>query len=544
MPKPIPETDLNFVLKFGAGIHSRGSEADIDIRECVSGQNFLLDIENMEMRNRKPFDKVGTVPNGAEIRGFVTLKDDAGTITHLVQAGSVVYSWSGTGFSSVGNVSASAKIRGRKEHYWPLDDKVIITDVNLAQPVGEWDGTTLATMTHNLSGTFLAKYCHIENERAIYGNVISNGTATPHMLVGSALGDHNNLSTSSRPASGATAADPWFLLTLDLKPINGLASSFGVMAISSKDGKMFKLTGQDKTDFAIDDLYPDSAASGDEAVVFTGNDILYGAVGRIESLLQSDKFGDVENDDISRMISDSISGYSNWRIVYDRERQLVYCFPNGKSEAWVLDKTLLPSSEQRLLNALSSGSAKSSVDISPWSKYVTQHSLTFQPTAVMNMYDPRDGLEYVFMGDGSGNLYRMEGTGTSGDGGSASIKTVRRSMLFSAPLDAYAYDVEGYVRHRVNDAHTLTLRFLCGGRAAFNRNLTLTLQGVTDRPLYKGGLYYSDGNYYSSAFDGRLVREPFKSPFRANEFQIEAEISGTDDFQISEIGVQFTGSKN
>jgi hypothetical protein len=38
----------------------------------------------------------------------------------------------------------------------------------------------------------------------------------------------------------------------------------------------------------------------------------------------------------------------------------------------------------------------------------------------MSMLDPSDGLEYVFMGDDSGNVYRLEGTGTTGDGGSSS----------------------------------------------------------------------------------------------------------------------------
>lgn len=538
MPKRIPQTDLNAKLVFGGGVHSRGSEADIDPRECADGENFVLDVQNAEMRNRKPYDLLGTTPNAAEIRGFATLKDDAGTVTLLVQAGGTVYSWNGTTFTSVGSVSSSAKLRGRKEHYWPLNDLVIITDLNLQQPVMTWDGATLSTMAHNLTGTFMAKYCHVANERANYANVVSNGTATPHMLVGSALGDHDNLSVSSRPSSGATSADPWFLLTLDLRSINGLVGAFGLLALSSEDGRIFKLTGSDKTDFAIEEFYDNSAASGNEALAFIGTDVLYGRVGRIESLIQSDKFGDVEKDDLSLVIANSIAGYKNWTLVYNHRTELVYCFAESQSDLWVLNKNLLLSSDERLLGALGKGAS----GISPWSKYTTQHSLSFQPTAVMNALDPVDGLEYVFFGDGAGNLYKMEGSGASGDAGVAPIKTRRKSGLMSAPQDAKLYDIEGYVRHRIAAAQTLTLRFLFAGEEVYSTNITVDLPADTGGSYFGGSFYFNDAAYFSSPFEGRLSRERFDIGGFANEFQIETEIESNADFQISEIGIQFTAS--
>lgn len=130
-------------IKFGGGVHSRASEDDIDPQECALGENFELDPQNQEFRNRKPFDKIGAVPNAGEVRGFATLQKSDGTISMLVQADSKVYEWDGAStFTEVGIVSANAKLRGRLEHNWQLEDKVLITDLNLSDEVHEWDGTT------------------------------------------------------------------------------------------------------------------------------------------------------------------------------------------------------------------------------------------------------------------------------------------------------------------------------------------------------------------------------------------------------------------
>ena len=73
------------IIPFGGGVHSRASEADINDQECSQGVNFSLDPENREFRNRKPFDLIGTVPNGAEIRGLVSLYKRP-TSAHYCQA--------------------------------------------------------------------------------------------------------------------------------------------------------------------------------------------------------------------------------------------------------------------------------------------------------------------------------------------------------------------------------------------------------------------------------------------------------------------------
>jgi hypothetical protein len=110
------------LLRFGGGQNSRASEDRIDPLECTKGQNYLLDTGIGEFRPRPPFDLVGTVPNGAEIRGLITLRRTDGTVQMAVQAGANVYEWDGAStFTLIGTVAASARLRGRKEAKWDLD---------------------------------------------------------------------------------------------------------------------------------------------------------------------------------------------------------------------------------------------------------------------------------------------------------------------------------------------------------------------------------------------------------------------------------------
>ena len=73
------DEELNVVIKFGGGLHTRASADEIDPREAADGQNFIIDLENRNLRNRPPFDLIGTVPNTSEIRGGGSLLKADGT---------------------------------------------------------------------------------------------------------------------------------------------------------------------------------------------------------------------------------------------------------------------------------------------------------------------------------------------------------------------------------------------------------------------------------------------------------------------------------
>lgn len=523
--------DLDLIIKFGGGLHTRTGPDEVDPREATDGANFLLDIENRQLRNRLPFDLVGTVPNASEIRGGASLLKSDGTVSFLIQAGNTVYEWDGlTTFTSKGSVVSTAKLRGHwRSHTWPLDDKVLITDLNLVEEVLEWDGTTLATTNFtdeatNTFGNFYAKYVSVSNERAVFFHV-REATTNRHMAVGSARGDYTQISVANRPSSSLSEADPFFLLMPDLKPINSAVEAFGTTIISTERGRLFNLTGSSAKDFALDEFYPGSAAAGEESLAYIGNDIIYGRPGRIESVRDTDRFGDSAADDLTTAVADQIAAYTGWRIIYNSRLNRVYMFPAGVSEVWVFQTEMLGQ------------------NTSPWMRWTTTHSLAFQPTFVMSMLDPVDGLEYVFMGDSSGNVYRLEGTGHSGDGGTSIIQVEWLTKLFSAPLDAQAFTVEGYIKYAKSESATVELIFEYAGQSVFSESLTIDIPAITGQPYYGDEIFYGDGSVYGT-ISGRLSRQAFAPPGQANDFQLRVKVSSVNDFQINEIGLRFRAASS
>lgn len=517
----IAANESEYKLRFGGGLNSRASSDEIDPRECSAGQNFDLDIGNTQFRPRKAFDLVATAPNGGRINGYAQLIATDGTISTLIQADDDVYKvtpdWDT--WTAVGTVSASARLRGPRTHIWNLDDVVLISDVAGVEPVMQWDGTTLSDVYHLLGGDFIAKYIHVENERAFFANVISNSVPTPHVVVASARSDYETLSTQNRPSNSLSDDDPFFLPMPDLKPINGLVGAYGLLVFSTLHGQMHKLTGTTPSDFEIESLFFDSYADGTEAIVVTGNDILYGRQGRIESLTATDEFGDVETNDLSIKVSDAISTYGGWRMVYSSRHQRVYCQPQDIAELWVYH---LPMAETGL---------------SPWMKWVTTHSLDFNPTTMWTMLDVESGLEYPYMGDSSGNVYRLEGSDDQ-DGGTTDIRSARTSKLESGPGHGQVFDIQGAVKYRpaAGDESTLLLSVFWQGMSVFDTTITLTLQGATTSALFGGDYYYGESDaVYGSHFEGRLSRERFAVSGQGNEFQIYTEISGSERFEINEI---------
>src|SRR5689334_5440354 len=140
MPRPvtalIPGQDLPqpVVISFGAGKHSRVRSLDVDLNECVDGQNFDLDLDVLAFKRRKAFDLVATAPNAGSINGFAQyIPVNLSTPSTIIQAAGVVYSWDGTstGFTAVGTCSANAKLRGKREANFNLLNHVLVTDLEL-----------------------------------------------------------------------------------------------------------------------------------------------------------------------------------------------------------------------------------------------------------------------------------------------------------------------------------------------------------------------------------------------------------------------------
>jgi hypothetical protein len=527
--------DLNITLKFGGGLHTRASTDEVDPREATDGNNFILNLDNRELRPRPPFDLVGQLPNKATVMGGGSLLTSNGTVSTIFQGGGVVYEWDGgTGFNTVGTCSASAKLRGHwRSHNWTLGDKLLLSDLALADVVKQWDGTTFASVAFtNTSGasfgTFGAKYIDVNNERALFANIKDNTNPFPHLMAGSEQSNYLQIS-SQAPSSSLSESDPFYMTAPDLKPINGLVDAFGTRVISTEKGSLYTLEGASAKDFKFDDFFAGSAASGAESISYIGNDVIYGRQGRIESVRDTSAFGNSEADDISLKIADQVGDFTGWTIVYNGRNNFAYLFPADQSEVWVFN-TAMRTARILQANALDQFvnqqiGAQVAGKLSPWMRWKTQHAMAFQPTFVDSMLDPVDGLEYVFMGDDSGNIYRMEGSGGDGDGGTKPIDTSWTSKVFSAPMDAEAYDLEGYIKYKKNLACSVVLTILWQGKTAFDQSVTVDLPGVSNSALYFGGPnYFGDDIYFGVRFQSRILRQYFTVPGQSNDFQIKIEV--------------------
>ncbi len=523
MVKTVPEQEFDVILKFGGGQDSSASEEVIDAREASEALNYILDLRNAELRNRPAIDLVWSAPNGSQINGFGQLLKADGTVTTLVQAGTVVYSTDFTSQTQVGTVTAGTKLRGHLWHNFTLDDVLILTDIALVNPVLEWNGTTLSTMTHNLTGDLIAKYAFTQRERLWLGHIKSNGVLTPHAVLASKVSDYNNLSTGTKPSSALGDDDPFWLLTPDLKPINGLLEAFGLVVLSSQRGNIFKISGASAKDFAILPLYPRSGAVGDESLTYVGNDIAYGRQGAIELLSRTDKFADVELDDVSLKIADQVLTVDSWCSVFNSRLKRSYWFGDN-SDAWVLFKSVLDAGE-----------------VSPWVKF---ESTLFPPTATMELLDPRASNlnEAIFFGDTSGNVYRMEGSGAGGDGGSADITTRFKSKLFTVPLDLEAYNVTGWLKYHKGDARDIKISLLWAGQSVVTETFTESLEADGSGWFFGGDFYWGGDIYWGTSSFDRLIKRPITIPGQSSEFQVEVESTGKTDFRINEIGLRFTAS--
>lgn len=523
MPAPQMQ-DMNFTLKFGGGINSAASEDDVSLNECVSGQNFSLDFKNKNLRPRPSIDIVGTAPNLGRINGFINHVNAEGVSTILIQAGDKLYQWaSDIGFIEKATVSSSARLRAHHfNNYWALDDFVLISDLALVEPVMKWDSSAVTDMTHNLVGDFKAKYIYVDNERAKFSNVISNSVATPHMIVVSKLSDNETLSISDRPSSSLGADDPYYLLTPDLRPINSMVGYFNTTVISSQRGGLFKITGSDSTDTEITPLFPMSYATGSEPMVNSGNDIIYGRAGRIESVSTSDTYGDISTDDMSASIKNDISMYSDWMSAYNSRTQKIYYYPVGSDHLWQYSKD-------------------KSDDTSSWSKITTNASFNMDITCIMSMIDPVSNVEYTFFGDSSGNIYIVEGVNGGLDAGQNEITTSWRSGIMKMPNMYYATSFDGYISYRAQTDTEITVSFIFGGSNSSISTHVVPLKGALGGFYFGGENYFGEsGVYFGSQFSGSFKRETIIPAGGSEEIQIEITHTGESFFEINEIGIRFT----
>jgi hypothetical protein len=61
-------------------------------------------------------------------------------------------------------------------------------------------------------------------------------------------------------------------------------------------------------------------------------------------------------------------------------------------------------------------------------------------------------------------------------------------------------------------------------------------------PYFGGDFYFGGDVYFGVAFENRLLRQKFRPPGQASDFQVRATVDGTTDIRINEIFLRMTAA--
>lgn len=508
-------------LNFPFGLNEND---DATPQDAYTGSyNFELELNKTEFTPRAPLDLVATADNAADIRGLMQFVKRDNSATTLVQSGDIVYSYDGSSFTTVGASHASSRLRGTT---WSLDDYMIVTDLEKQTEIRQWNGSTFSTQGTGLTNPF-AKYAAVFNNRVWLFNLTESGTDLSHMIVASAFEDPTDFTTALRSgdSSFVTGNEAFYLLAPDLKPINGVAVFRNQLIISTEEGQLYRIAGNDSSDYSITSFYSGSAALGDEALANIGNDVTFMKRGGvIESLVATDTYGDVGADDLSRWIPDTVKDLTSAKTVYDQSNQKVYYFVAGK--CLVMFKDILPTGR------------------SPWSVYRTALDNNFNASSAIYLRRPGATTYSVYWGDSSGNIYDMNGVGESGDGGTDEIFSIRKTYYLDS--DELGVDYRNgplfgrinYVRIKEVEA-VLTFEW---GDDYHAPTSTIILKGAPDGDTgnyYGQNKYYGGTHYYGEGFTfvNRVSSRGFSPTGRGPGFSFSIEVSSDKKFRILEVEI-------
>ena len=127
----------------------------------------------------------------------------------------------------------------------------------------------------------------------------------------------------------------------------------------------------------------------------------------------------------------------------------------------------------------------------------------------------------------------------AGDGGTADVTASRLSKRFQLEHDGAAFNIQGWISYRKQDAFTVTLTIEASGENIFDESITITIPAATGGSYYGSGSYYGGSDYYGISFSQRVARQKFAVPGKPQEFQVR--VAATEDvfWRIEEIGLRF-----
>lgn len=500
------------------------------------------------------FTSEGTINSSSGILSSYWSLDDELMITDLSKE-NVIHSWDGATFEphqhgiGSGTIKTSSGVSQLgttvtltvSAHGYSDDDLVDITGLSPDGANGEFVITNTTTNTFDYTSTssttasgtaetelmndLFAKYSAVFNNRQWLFNITEGTTDNPHLILASKFEDANVFDPTQQAlphtAGGLTGNEAFFLVTPDLKPINGVAVFFNTLVISTVNGKMFKLVGNDATDYQIVEFYPGSSAIGTQTIANTGNDLMWmkrrGAIDRLSAVETS---GDVQADDLSRYIPTEVQDLTDGIAVYDQFRQRVHWFVTDK--VLTLDKTFLIEKP----------------GISPWTVFDTEHPNLFNTKAASYIRVP-GGTEYdVYWGDSSGRVFKMNGTRGQGDAGSFSVITERTTREISE-IPFRFKDVIGRVEYRRRDKVTMQVIFEWAEHIyTETAEVILKAELIETETLFWGGdNYFGEDIYWNQGAIRRdlSANTGFSPGGKGEIYFITVRVQDTGDFLVNRL---------
>lgn len=529
-----------------------GTETTL-VYEDNSGTNYIYLWDGASTFTSKRTDNVAS---GSKLRDVYYSLDDAIVIVD-VNLSTPLLNWDGTSCtrhktalvagsptavgSSLTSSGTTATVDHGSAHGLSTGDLVTMAGATETPYNGEFEITVTGanTFTYTMSQSttspatgsptwdvgvdLYAKYGVIHNGRLWLFNIKTDSTANPHMMVASEFENIQSFDTASRvqDAGFSTGNEAFYMLSKDLKPINGVAVFNNNLIISTEDGRVFRLTGSDSQDYAWVDYYAGSAATGTETMANIGNDVVFMRQGgNIETLLDTDRSGDVETDDLSRWIPTTVKDLTDAITIYDQSNQKVFFFVSN--QVLVFYKNCYYGYAGKL---------------SPWSIYKTLLTDSFNTDAARYMLRPGETTRSVYFGDSSGNIYDMNGSG-DGDGGTEDIQTLRKlNIMYDLPTEQEV--IYGNVQYRRLGECELTLDF--DWSDAYNvSNSIMVLKGppLSETAGYFGGSAYFGGEFYFNEgfkYAIKVSHKNFSPTGRGKSFIMSAYLETKVRFKIDHI---------
>ncbi len=172
--------------------------------------------------------------------------------------------------------------------------------------------------------------------------------------------------------------------------------------------------------------------------------------------------------------------------------------------------------------------------LSPWTIYKTLMANTFNTSAAAYIRVPGTAGYTVYWGDANGKIYDINGTGTTGDGGTENIEILRATRVIDETKDIKR-PFSGAVYYRKRGAVDLGVMFEWGESNTLV-NSTVVLKSEAGSSLYWGGSNYWNGtNYWNQGNTGQLTRSGFCPPGHGSQFKMTLYMSTKENVEIDSI---------